>query len=88
MRIKSYEVSKSAVTACEDRMRQSFFKAADITNVAIANGIPESINQEYVAHRVADRLIQKHRKLGNIKMIKVDGKFLWEATTFFLSKKV
>jgi hypothetical protein len=76
MKIKQYDVPQRAIEACESRMRSGQFKAADITKAAMLEGVPEIINRDHVAHRVADRLIQKHRKAGNIRM--VDRKPTWE----------
>jgi hypothetical protein len=76
MKIKQYDVPQRAIEACESRMRSGQFKAVDITKAAMLEGVPEIINREYVANRVADRLIQKHRKAGNIRM--VDRKPTWE----------
>ena len=76
MKIKNYDVPQRAVEACESRMRSGQFKAADITKTAMIEGVPEIIGWEYVANRVADRLIQKHRKAGSIRM--VDRKPTWE----------
>ena len=76
MKIKDYDVPQNVIDACEARMRMQPFKAADITKTAVLCGVPESIGYDYVAHRVADRLIQKHRKAGNLRMI--DRKPTWE----------
>ena len=80
MKIKQYDVPQRAIDACEARMRSGQFKAADITRVAMLEGVPEIINRDYVANRVADRLIQKHRKAGNIRM--VDRKPTWQFCMF------
>lgn len=68
------------------------FVAKTIEQVAIANGVPKmtgdgdfylcrQLTREFVAHRVADRLIQQERKAGNIKF---NGK-LWIAVSAFKS---
>jgi len=53
-------------------MRRAF-KKSDIEKAAIQAGAPISVGehpfQNGVADRVADRLIQQERKLGNIKRV-------------------
>jgi zona occludens toxin (predicted ATPase) len=68
MQIHDTVITQAQLDACIARMQSEPFKAADITNVAIQAGVPRFEGYEFIAHRVADRLIQKHRKLGKIKI--------------------
>ena len=72
MYVHGIEVTKNQQQACIDAMNGKF-KAADIEAAAIAAGVPKFVSmgkfqmQEYLASRVADRLLQKQRKAGVIK---------------------
>ncbi len=68
MRIKTYEVPQEVVSACEKRILEKPFKAFNIEAIAMLLGVPQQIGTVYIANRVADRLIQKHRKAGNIHL--------------------
>lgn len=68
MKVYGHTITPGVINACEQRMREREFKASDIENKAIECGIPKYEDRQWVAHRVADRLIQKHRKLGNISL--------------------
>lgn len=57
------KIRDSTLRVCINRMKSSPFKAADIAAVAKVNGAPRGC-----ADRVADRLIQRCRKAGNIKV--------------------
>ena len=63
MQIHEYKIEEAVLYACINRMKAAPFKAADIAKVAKENGVPEQ-----PADRVADRLIQRQRKSGNIKV--------------------
>jgi hypothetical protein len=78
MTIHDYEVPEEVVLKCEAVMMRGAFRANEITAVAIQAGVPESIEREYVACRVADRLIQKHRKAKTIRMSSTFP--VWEPT--------
>lgn len=68
MKIHNYEVPARALAACESRMMTGRFRAADLTNAAMIEGVPSMLNRDFIAARVADRLIRKHSKAGNIRM--------------------
>lgn len=68
MRIKQYEVHPHILEACEQRMLESPFRAFNVEAIALLLGVPELINRDFVAPRVADRLIQKYRKAGLIRL--------------------
>ena len=75
MNVHGFEITEEQQSACIDAMVGTF-RAANITAAAIKAGVPEIIKtrwggREYHAMRVADRLIQKMRKVG---MIQREGK--------------
>lgn len=70
MKIHSYEVPESVITAIQSAMTGSF-TASDLADAAVNAGAPRTIpgkivGVEYCASRIADRLIQKARKTGLI----------------------
>jgi hypothetical protein len=77
MQIHETKIEESALIACIARMKSAPFKASDIAKVAVENGVPESVGREYIACRVADRLIQRQRKAGNIKVGSPYPKWAW-----------
>jgi hypothetical protein len=70
MTVHGYKVSSDQIYHIEKRMRGPSFCAAELEVVAIECGIPNWIGRDNVSGRVADRLIQKHRKNGNISQIR------------------
>lgn len=78
MKIYGIEITEAQIEACLKRMRShGEFMAGDIAahvidRIADAN----SKVREDVAYRLADRLIQRERKAGNIKF---NGKY-WNST--------
>lgn len=69
MKVYGYEVPQEVIDACLARMRTgSAFTSIDIARAAVAAGAPYWNNrEEYVAHRIADRLLQRERKAGRIE---------------------
>lgn len=63
MKINKHKIEDVVLGACVKRMKSLPFKAADIEAVAEVYGVPK-----WVACRVADRLIQRHRKAGSVKV--------------------
>jgi len=61
MIVNGQVVHEHVILGCITRMKHARFKAADIEQAAIRSGCFEAD-----AHRIADRLIQRERKLGNI----------------------
>lgn len=78
MKIKNYEVPYHVIRACEARMKRGPFRSSDIEDVAVEGGVPRFIDHAYIANRVADRLIQKHRKAGKIVLRKREWRFVAE----------
>ena len=68
MQIHDTNIEESALHACINRMKAAPFRSSDIMKVAIENGVPEQVGREWIAGRVADRLIQRQRKAGNISV--------------------
>lgn len=72
MKIHGIEITKDQIKACENRMSGGDFTARNITKLAIANGVPAMSGEvlpkdrNYIANVLADRLIQRERKAGNI----------------------
>lgn len=58
-------ISHTQVYAAVERMRHGPFFASDLEELLIQAGVPKESKtrggREHIAHRVADRLIQKHR---------------------------
>lgn len=65
MRIGKYEVPEVVVRKCLGRMKSGKFKARDIADTAFDADIDCGENDS----RVADRLIQRERKAGNINPV-------------------
>jgi hypothetical protein len=78
MTIHNYKVPEEVILKCEAVMMRGSFRANEIAAVAIQAGVPDYIGYEYVACRVADRLIQKHRKAKTIRMSSTFP--VWEPT--------
>lgn len=74
MVVDKKEVPEHAIKAAERRMRKSGWRAADIEG-AIVEAWPDGAR---CAGRVADRLIQKHRKKGNIDLFGVPRRWHWK----------
>jgi hypothetical protein len=68
-------ITDDQIGACVARMRAGRFRAADITRAAISAGVPDFVGSQFIAHRVAYRLIQKYRKRGDIRLI--DNCVVW-----------
>lgn len=73
MKVRGLEIGDYIVEACEARMRREEFKAADIIHEAVSVG---RLGGE-TADRLADRLIQNHRRRGNIEQVK-RGLWRWK----------
>ena len=78
MNIHNYKVPPDVIEKCEAVMMRGPFRANEITAVAIKAGVPDYVEYRYIACRVADRLIQKHRKAKTIRMSKNFP--VWEPT--------
>jgi len=70
MNVHGFEITDDQQNACIMAMKKRF-KASDIELVAIQAGVPRYHDRNGIAHRVADRIIQRQRKAGAIKR---DGK--------------
>ena len=68
MKIHDTVITQDQLDTCIARMKSEPFRAGDIAKVAIQSGVPEFVGREFIAHRVADRLIQKFRKARNIRV--------------------
>lgn len=77
MVIHGYEVTEAQQAAALQRMRQGPFKANDITQVFLENGVPEFVvppgknptdprNREFCATRASDRLFRAEKREGRI----------------------
>jgi hypothetical protein len=80
MKVHGFEVPDEALKACEARMKDGRpFRAAHIAVVAELHGVPEfvqrGIHKEACSDRVADRLIQWHRKRLHIRF---EGHNTWK----------
>ena len=80
MKVYNYEVAPEVIAACEARMKDGFFKAHDIEVAAVKAGAPVEMNttswhSDYVAARIADRMIQMHRKAGHLR--RSNGVWIW-----------
>jgi hypothetical protein len=60
------EITEAQQEACVSAMKKRF-RASDIESAAIQAGVPKYNDRNGIAHRVADRLIQRQRKAGKIK---------------------
>ena len=67
MTIHGIKITDAQIQACEKRMMWAEFHARNIDNCAQNNGVPRIHCYDFIAPRLADRLIQHHRNLGNIK---------------------
>ena len=69
MKVYGYELTEAQIKICLTRMKSNPFTALDVANAAIAAGVPaEDQRRNPIAHRVADRMIQKIRRMGCLKM--------------------
>jgi hypothetical protein len=80
MKVYDHEVTESQYAAAVERMqRPGKFKAADVYAALLDAGLPRWINRNgytyHLANRVADRMIQDHRKRGKIE--RHDGGWRW-----------
>ena len=70
MKVYDYTIKQAMIDRVIDRMKQAVFQSADIEQVCIDMGIPHHDgHSNYIAHRAADRLIQRERKAGNIAYV-------------------
>lgn len=66
MKVLGYEVPQSVIDNCIIRMKyEDRFRLSNIISVAILAGAPAG----EISYRIADRLIQRERKAGNIVLI-------------------
>jgi len=65
MYVHGFEITDEQQNACEQAMKKRF-RASDIELVAIQAGVPKYKDRNGIAHRVADRIIQRKRKAGEI----------------------
>lgn len=86
MKIYGIEITPQQIEAAESRMRKGNFYSYEIDRALQLSGVPDRGPKrsplsppEFVAMRAADRLIQKHRKLGNIRYVKGAG--FWTSLT-------
>ena len=61
MNVLGFTVTSAIEAACLERMRAGWFTAEHIADVAYNYGVPWTKD-----YRIADRLIQRERKAGNI----------------------
>ena len=66
--VYGYDVSTDVQALLIQKMKSAPFLASDIENEAIRLGVPSSNRRECIAMRLADRLIQRERKSGNIEL--------------------
>jgi hypothetical protein len=76
MNTYGYELPDDKRAAAVERMKAGPFTAMQLEHALITIGVPEfgtrngyEFKAYAVAHRTADKLIQKHRKAGDIKRI-------------------
>lgn len=65
MKVNGKEIEQSIVDACLARMKKEPFKAIEIEGICSRMGIETLYG---TAMRVADRIIQRERKAGNIEL--------------------
>ena len=70
MKIKNIEITETQINAMMDRMKSAPFQCSDITLAARNAGVVPQDGYDGIACRAADRLIQKMRKHGKIKISK------------------
>jgi len=78
MRVEGAEIPKGIIGKLVRRMKgKNSFRASDITDIALAQleeaKIQSKAERPYIAHRLADRMIQKARKAGVISLGTTDG---------------
>ena len=85
MTIHGIKITDEQIAACEKRMKDREFTTFHITIALESLGVPPRVAPSRVlgplacpAMRAADRLIQKHRQLGNIEQVK-RGVWRWKA---------
>ena len=71
MKVLKIEVKDPTLDASLARMKSGLFRASDLA--ALARDTEKTSEER--AGRIADRMIQRHRKLGNIE--RVPGRLLW-----------
>lgn len=74
MKVYGYEPTEKQINEAIKYMQSSLaFRSRNIEKILISEGVPEKQSRLYsyvfVAHRVADRLLQKLRKEGKIKLV-------------------
>lgn len=69
MIVHGLQITPEQERACLERMRKEKFIAAQITVTAINHGVPNFLKYNFIANRVADRLIQRERKAGSLNGI-------------------
>ena len=76
MRVEGVDVPPAVIERVEQRMRQGGFRAKDLSELSAKEmGISDS---SPVANRVADRLIQKHKKADNLRLASVRPFPVWD----------
>jgi hypothetical protein len=74
VKVEGHEVSQDAIDACIARMKNGgYFRAFEIEGIVERAGLPKSIS----AMRVADRIIQRERKAGNITTCTIRPYWKW-----------
>lgn len=67
--VHGYSINEAIQAALVERMKEGLFKAEAIEKEACRLGVPLfSEKREPTAMRTADRIIQRERKRGNIKL--------------------
>ncbi len=65
MIVNGKEIDQAVVDACMSRMKQEPFKAMEIEGICSRMGLSY---KDGTAMRVADRIIQRERKAGNLNL--------------------
>lgn len=65
MKVNGKQVEQAVIDACITRMKQGAFKAMEIEALCTRMGVDWKSGN---AMRVADRIIQRERKAGNIEL--------------------
>lgn len=66
MKIQGYEVTDDQIAACEAVIAQPTFTMQAVIDAAVNVGVGKLRSSGDRAGRLADRLVQKHRKAGAI----------------------
>jgi hypothetical protein len=68
MTVYDYALTDAQLEAGRARMKKATFTAANLSQALVDAGVPHTVRSYYgVAARAADRLIQHHRKWGDIR---------------------